>query len=161
MSLFVRFVLIFLVAQVSTISYAGNFKYKKIKRFKKLSSFKSVKLFERSLKRYEKKCFDATTSLRCFVKGSLWDRELNIYYRKLRSVLNPTEKKALKKSQRNWLKGRNLSLKFNIMMLQKKYRGPGSRSVKATMMRDGVSRLVAPMIKSRALLLKEWYKEYN
>lgn len=40
------------------------------------------------------------------------DKELNIAYKELRSLLNKSEKKALKKTQLNWIKERNSNCSF-------------------------------------------------
>ena len=75
----------------------------------------------------------------------MWDRELNIYYKKIYSKLDKKGKKLLKNSQRAWLKERDMSIKFNSMLLDKNYIESGTLYL---LTRAGeVDSIITPIIK--------------
>lgn len=142
----------------STNTFA--FKNKNINDFKTLSKFKTVKEFDTYYNRYTQKCLDngfgGTGSIPCYVGYKLWDRELNIYYKKLSSKLNNQDKKTLKNSQRQWLKSRDLDMVFNSKVMDKIYTEEGTMY---QLIRSGHAHdLALEIIKERALTLKRWYQ---
>lgn len=146
---------------LSTSSFA--FEHKDIGSFKTLSNFNTVEEFEEYIRIYEQECLDngygGTGSIPCFVSYELWDKELNIYYEKLMSKLNPNEKELLKNSQRKWIESRDLTIKFNSKMLDKVYTEEGTMYL---LVRAGdADENMSKVIKERALYLKNWYDRLN
>ncbi len=148
----------FLLLCHSGISHAVDYQYKKAENFQPLSSFQSVEAFETEFEGYVQHCLDntygGTGGIPCFIGRDIWDRELNIYYKKLASKLDKSGKALLKKSQLAWLKGRDLSIEFNSHLLRKKYTEPGTMYL--LMQASDADELITPIIKSRALTLKKW-----
>ncbi|MCX4027808.1 DUF1311 domain-containing protein [Endozoicomonas sp. SM1973] len=105
--------------------YSFNFDYKKINDFKVLSEFSSVDKFESEIAKYIDDYLantgGGTGGVPCYIGVDLWDRELNIYYKKLNTKLNKKEKKLLKKSQKEWLKTRDATVEFMAEFLGDKY----------------------------------------
>ncbi len=139
-----------------SISYAIDFKYKEIEDFKVLSSFQSVRDFEDNFGKYTQNCLDntygGTGGIPCFVSSKIWDRELNLYYKKLSSRLEDAEKSKLKESQVSWLKTRDLSIELINKVLDKKYNKQGTMFL---LMRVGdFDSAISAIIKERALTLK-------
>lgn len=154
-------ILIFALLCQINISYAIDFQYKTIKDFDTLSSFKSPKEFETNYKKYIQNCLDntggGTGGISCFIGYEMWDRELNIYYKKLYALLNKNERKLLKQSQKDWLKERDSSIKFNSLLLDNIYTGSGT--MYASMRAGDADATATPIVKQRALLLKMWYDQ--
>ena len=149
-----------LLCQVYTLSYAIDYQYKEVKDFDVLSSFKSIEEFEANYGKYVQDCLDntygGTGGTRCFIGYEMWDRELNIYYKKLYSQLDKNGKQLLKKSQKAWLKERDLSIDFVSFLLDKKYTEPGTMYL---LMRAGdADSMITPIVKQRALMLKKWFE---
>lgn len=141
-------------------AHSLNFEYKKVNDFDVLNSFKSVSEFEESYSSYVQNCLDntggGTGGVSCFIGSKLWDRELNIYYKKLGAILNNKENSLLKKSQRAWIKERDASVEFNSMILNRDYSEQGTMY---SLMRAGaVDRMITPIIKERVLVLKRWHE---
>lgn len=146
---------------VPFIAFAGYYPYKKANDFKKLESFQSVEQFEAYYKEYVQHCLDntggGTGGISCFVSYDLWDRELNLYYNKLMSLLEEKERKLLKESQLAWIKEKEKTVEFNSALLDKKYTEPGTMYL---LMRAGdADRTITPIVKNRALLLKKWLED--
>ena len=146
---------------LSSTSFA--FEQKTVEELKKLSDFKTVDEFVNYQNNYTQECLDngygGTGSIPCFVSYELWDKELNIYYEKLMSKLNPNEKELLKNSQRKWIESRDLTIKFNSKMLDKVYTEEGTMYL---LVRAGdADENMSKVIKERALYLKNWYDRLN
>ncbi len=139
---------------------AVEYPYKKADDFETLESFKSVEKFEASYKHYIQQCLDntygGTGGIPCFVGYDLWDRELNIYYKRLMKVLGEKEKKLLKESQIAWIKEREKTINFNSAILDKKY--PTTGTMYMLMRADDADEMITPIVKQRALLLKNWFE---
>jgi uncharacterized protein YecT (DUF1311 family) len=155
-----KIIMFFFLYQVYTLSYAVDYDYKEVKDFDVLSSFKSIEEFEANYEKYVQHCLDntygGTGGIPCFIGYEMWDRELNIYYKKLYSQLDNNGKQLLKKSQKAWLKERDLSIRFNSLLLDKKYTEQGTMFL---LMRSGdADSMITPIIKQRALILKKWFE---
>ena len=139
------------------------FENKDIDTFLKLESFETVEKFESYINKYTQECLDngfgGTGSIPCFVSYELWDKELNIYYRKLMSKLTAKEKELLKESQKKWLESRDKTIEFNSLMLDKNYDQEGTMFLldRANVADSDISEI----IKNRALYLKNWYDKLN
>lgn len=139
------------------------FENKDIDSFLKLESFETVEKFESYINKYTQECLDngfgGTGSIPCFVSYELWDKELNIYYRKLMSKLTAKEKELLKESQKKWLEFRDKTIEFNSLMLDRNYDQEGTMFLlaRASVADSGISEI----IKNRVLYLKNWYDKLN
>jgi uncharacterized protein YecT (DUF1311 family) len=137
-----------------------DFAYKTVKDFKTLETFKSVEAFEASFADYVQECLDNTGGgsggVRCVaLEYELWDRELNIYYERLLKKLKPKEKALLKESQRQWIAVRDGTIAVNSALLDRRYDTSGTMY---QLMRAGdAARIIVPMVKQRALMLKDMY----
>ncbi|PZQ08190.1 MAG: DUF1311 domain-containing protein [Aliarcobacter butzleri] len=139
------------------------FENKDIDSFLKLESFETVEKFESYINKYTQECLDngfgGTGSIPCFVSYELWDKELNIYYRKLMSKLTAKEKELLKESQKKWLEFRDKTIEFNSLMLDRNYDQEGTMFLLA---RASVADSdISEIIKNRVLYLKNWYDKLN
>jgi len=134
--------------------------YKKLDNFKTLESFKSIEAFESAHEKYTQECLDnsggGSGAAECFIGYEMWDRELNIYYNKLMSKLGTKEKTLLKESQQAWIKDRDKSIDFNSQLLDNEYTEPGT--MYEAMRAGDVDRIMTPVNKQRALLLKTWFE---
>lgn len=144
----------------ASMVFAGGFQYKNIHDFKTLESYKSIDEFEASYQKYVKSCLDDTGggsgAVPCFIGYEMWDRELNIYYNKLMKILGTKEQNLLKESQLAWIKERDKSIIFNSQLLDNKYTEPGTMYL--SMRAGDVDRIMTPVVKQRALILKNWYE---
>lgn len=139
-------------------AYSIDFEYKSVDDLSELSSFESVDDFESSYGDYIQSCLDNTGGgsggTPCLIASKLWDRELNIYYSRLRKVLSEKEKDSLKQSQLVWLEDRDKTLEFNSILMDRVYPPQGTMF---QLMRSGdVSGVAVSIIKQRSLLLKSW-----
>lgn len=155
---FKKFLIILLsIITFSNVSFA--FEHKEINSFKKLSDFKTVEEFEKYYNDYTKECLDkgfgGAGSIPCFVASELWDRELNIYYKKLYNKLEANEKILLKNSQKKWLETRDLTIELNSILLNK---NSGEGTMYLLMKAGDRDSIISPIIKQRALILKKWYE---
>ena len=152
------FTLAFLSVCQSSLSYAVDFEYKETKDFAALETFKSVEAFETDYGKYVQQCLDtfggSSGGIPCFIGHELWDRELNTYYNKLAAKLNKNDKALLKKAQIAWLKQRDLNIEFTSKLLDKKYTEQGT--MYQFMRAEEANSLLTPVIKQRALMLKQW-----
>ena len=86
-----RKIVIGILGLITLASNSLAFENKNIKSFKTLSEFKTTNEFEKYYNSYTQECLDngfgGTGSIPCFVGYELWDKELNIYYKKLSSKL--------------------------------------------------------------------------
>lgn len=144
-------------------AWAYSYEYKSINDFKGLSSYNSIEEFEASYQKYVQDCLDntggGTGGIPCHIGYEIWDRELNYFYKKLTRILNKKELIVLKESQRAWIKERDLSIDFNSMLLDREYTSQGS--MYALMRSGSADKLITPIIKQRALVLKRWYEFKN
>ncbi len=155
------FCLVVICLITSSVTFAIDYNYKKIDDFKTLESFKSVDEFEAYYKEYIQNCLDntggGTGGIQCFNSYDIWDRELNIYYKKLMSILGKKEKQMLKASQLAWINERDKSIDFNSSLLDIEYKN--EMGTMYALMRTGdADRLITPIIKQRALQLKSWFE---
>ena len=145
---------------LTSVSFASEFKEREIKDFRSLDSFDSVSQFDQYIEGYTQECLDnsygGSLSVRCFVAYELWDRELNKYYKLLRKSLSSEDQAALKAGQLSWLKSRDETIAFNNTVLNQRY--AGQRGTMYTALRaDEANAAMAPVIRQRALLLKQWH----
>ena len=110
------------------VAQEGGFELRDAKDFKTLDEFPSVAAFEQVYEDYNKRCWDyygaCSASANCTaLRGGLWDRELNIQYRKLMAQLAPAQKEKLKEAQRQWLKMRDSAAALSQSLLAKLYSG--------------------------------------
>ena len=138
----------------------GGFEPREAKDFKTLDEFPSVAAFEQVYEDYNRRCWDyygaCSASANCTaLRGVLWDRELNIQYRKLMAQLAPSQKEKLKESQRQWLKMRDSSDALSQSLLAKLYSGHEGTMYQALSTVDW-DKMTTPAIRERALLLKSW-----
>lgn len=141
-------------------TFAIGFLYREANDFKTLENFETVEAFEASYASYIQDCLDntggGTGGIPCLIADQLWDRELNIYYKKLLSKLDGKGKELLKRSQQEWIQSRNLALKFSSQLLDTVYKEPGTMFL---LMRAGDNHeALASMVKQRALWLKGWFE---
>ena len=143
---------------LSSTSFA--FEQKTVEELKKLSDFKTVDEFVNYQNNYTQECLDngfgGSGSIPCFVSYKLWDRELNIYYKKFFNLLNKREQEYLKKLQTIWLETRDLTMEYNNMLVSEEYSDEGS--MYELLAAGHLDKLNTPMVKERALLLKSWYE---
>lgn len=147
-----------------SISLAIDYNYKKLADFKTLKSFKSVDAFESYYGKYVQECLDntggGTGGIACLISSDIWDRELNIYYKKLMNVLGKKEKQLLRTSQRTWIKERDQSIKFISSLLDIEYEGK-SGTMYLLMRAGDADSLKMPIVKHRALQLRRWFEFYE
>ena len=143
----------------SSITFAFDYKYKKIDDFKTLESFKSVSEFESYYYIYIQDCLDHTGGgiggKPCLIGYEMWDRELNIYYKRLMKTLGEKEKALLREAQRAWIKERDNSIAFNSRLLDIKYKNKIG-TMDALIRAEDADDMITPIVKQRALLLKKW-----
>jgi len=157
-----KYYAIFILLLFSTHAYASSlgYEYKPLSEFERLKSFSTIDEFEESYAGYVQDCLDktggGTLGIPCFVGSQLWDRELNDYYKKLSSVLNIKGNRVLKESQRTWINERDKSIDLNSMILDRKFPHEGTMFV---LIRAGkAEEIITPIIKQRALLLRQWFE---
>ncbi len=150
---------LFIFLITPSVTFAIDYKYKKIADFKTLESFKSVNEFEAYYNEYIQDCLDntggGTGGIPCFIGYDMWDRELNIYYNRLVKILGEKEKELLKEAQLAWIKERDNSIAFNSRLLDNKYEKE-SGTMYALIRAGDADDMITPIVKQRALLLKKW-----
>lgn len=150
---------LFLATSQTVLAQTG-FAYKSAKDFKTLEHFSSVEGFEASFTGYVQDCLDntggGTGGIRCTaLEYELWDRELNLHYGRLLNKLKPKEKALLQANQRQWIAYRDNAIALNSSLLDRRYDTAGTMY---QLMRAGdAARIVTPMVKQRALMLKAMY----
>lgn len=146
---------------ITSISFAVDYQYKKMDDFKTLESYSSIDEFESSYKKYTQHCLDNTFGgsggIPCLIGYDMWDRELNIYYDKLMKILGPKEKNLLKESQLAWIKERDKSIDFNSRLLDNEYNKKDG-TMYLLMRAEDADEMITPIVKQRALVLKEWFE---
>jgi uncharacterized protein YecT (DUF1311 family) len=156
MKLFFFAATLLVIFSVSSV-HSFDFTTKTKNDFPQLSKFQDVDAFENHYWEYIQTCLDntggGTRGTLCFIGHEMWDRELNFYYKELYGKLDKAGKKALKQSQIAWLKARDLSIKFNSILLDRKYQE--EQGTMFSLMRAGdADKMTVPIIKQRALYLK-------
>jgi len=150
-----------LIKSFETIEGSG-FTPKKVGDLKTLSEFENTEKFESYWKGHQKECFDylgtGRASKYCHIGSEVWDRELNIYYKKLRSVLYGPELDNLKVSQLDWIKSRDKLIALIKPLTSEKYKDQGGTLYYAVTGSNN-DRLITPIIKERALILKMLFEE--
>jgi uncharacterized protein YecT (DUF1311 family) len=142
----------------AALGQGDGFAYKTVKDFKTLETFRTVDAFETSFAGYVRDCLDntggGTGGIRCEeITYDLWDRELNIYYARLLKVLKPKEQALLKENQKQWLTYRDNAIAIDSALLDRRYDTQGTMY---QLMRSGdASRIITPMVKQRALMLRD------
>jgi uncharacterized protein YecT (DUF1311 family) len=149
--------LFFATAQ-AVLAQAAGYAYKTVKDFKTLASFRSVQAFEASFAGYVQHCLDntggGTGGIRCVeLSYEMWDRELNTYYGRLMKALKPQEQALLKENQKQWLIFRDNAIAINSALLERRYDMHGTMYF--LMRADDASRIMTPMVKQRALMLRD------
>ena len=95
----------------------------------------------------------------CFKLYELWDRELNIQYKRLREKLDAPGKKKLTDSQRDWLTFRDSTIAFSSHVLDFNYSAPGTMWIA---IRAGVAdTAMAKVVRNRTLMLLDWEKRWS
>ncbi|NVK36554.1 MAG: DUF1311 domain-containing protein [Gammaproteobacteria bacterium] len=126
-----------------------------------LRDFDSEELFENHLQKIKTECLGksmgGSRAVSCFSAYSeAWDKELNYYYNLLKSELTEENQDLLKSAQLSWIKNRDSAIDFNSALLDAKYEDKQGTMYVA--MRSGdASRAISPIIRNRALLIKQWY----
>ena len=149
------------VVVLLALPVAAEYPYKTVKDFRTLEHYKDVDAFEAAYAKYEQDCLDntggGTGGIRCETLGhELWDRELNIYYERLLKALDEPQKKLLKDSQRQWIEVRDNAIKLNSALLDRHYDTSGTMY---QLMRSGdAARIITPIVKQRALMLKAMWE---
>jgi len=128
---------------------------------KHLADFESLQVFDDYLDETQQTCIDnalgGARTVACFgAYEQAWDYELNHYYKLLRSVLSDEDKAVLKQAQLAWIKYRDETSRFNRRVVSKKYEGQ-SGSMYTAIRAGDESNVDAPVIRERALLLRQWY----
>lgn len=150
-----------LIGSLLTMVSVSAFEHKKIDDFKTLDAFSSAVEFEAYYGGYIQDCLDHTGGgaggIACLIGYDIWNRETTIYYDKLMSILGDGEKKLLKESQTAWTKERDATIAFNSALLDIKYRDePGTMA--ALLRAEEADAVIVPIVRERALLLKNWFE---
>lgn len=149
------------VLVLANASGAQDSTAKGLEDWKPLAEFESVEAFEQQLAGEQKECLarsgGGTLAATCFHLYELWDRELNIQYKRLRSALDTAGKEKLTRSQKDWITYRNSTFAFNTHMLDFSYSAPGT--MWASIRTDVGIRAMARVARDRTLLLLEWEKQ--
>ena len=136
------------------------FNYKKAEAFQALEAVTSVAAFESDIEKYTQECLDNTGGgsggIPCFIASTLWDRELNSYYKKLMANLPESQKAILQESQIIWIKERDKTIAFNTALLDEKYKSREMGTMSELMRAGDLDNTITPIIKSRVLYLKYW-----
>ena len=131
--------------------------------WKPLADFESVESFEKQLSGDQEDCLTnaggGSMAVTCFKLYELWDRELNIQYRRLQGVLDEEGRKKLTESQRDWIKFRDSTIEFNSYVLAFTYSAPGTMwlGVRA----EVADKAMAGIVRDRTLMLLDWEKRWS
>ena len=128
-----------------------------IKDFKALRQFNSIEAFDRYIDKYTQECLDSgyggTGSLHCLVSYALWDKELNINYKKLHNKLDTKGRKLLKKSQKQWLLARDLDRKATSYCVQNDGKGGTAQMLIASASHNNT---MSSIVRARVILIQNW-----
>jgi uncharacterized protein YecT (DUF1311 family) len=106
---------------LSCHAFGVDYNYKSVSDFPRtLDNFQSVEEFEASYRDQIQDCLDntygGTGGIPCLIAADMWDRELNIQYKKLYSLLDNEGRRQLKQSQQSWIKMRDETCKLHSLM---------------------------------------------
>lgn len=136
------------------------FEFMEPKAFPTLASFESVEAFEKYIGDYMQRCFDRWASsspgAKCPVRSELWDRELNVAYKRLMKVFPDAGKQKLKVSQRNWIVSRDSTIDISTYTLDRHFDVGGTMWV--TPRADAADEVLGNIVKARTLLVIRWEK---
>lgn len=118
-----------------------------------LDEFANVDDFEKNYNGYIQKCLDesggGTGGIYCLIESAIWDRELNIQYKKLYSILSDSERGVLREAQKQWIVMRDKNIEMERSLI--KERNDGTMYV---LIREGdIDKLTAKMVKERTLYI--------
>ena len=151
-----------ITAYVESVTLS-EFRPKEVKDLNKLEDFNTIEEFENYVNDYVQGCLDTggggTAAIQCLVAVKLWDRELNIIYKKLYKSLDEIGMRKLKKSQKAWLLNRDLSVEFTADLLYKEY--PIAGTMYYLLSAAAADRLIAPIVKNRVMTLRKWFESVN
>lgn len=138
--------------------FAVDYAYKGVGNFKTLDTFPTVEAFENVHKAYTQDCLDntygGTGGIPCLIAYDLWDRELNIYYKKLYDRLDKNGKELLRNSQRAWLASRDQTQTLTSHLVERRYAGE-TGSLYLLMRASDLNDSSAAIVKQRVLWLKD------
>jgi uncharacterized protein YecT (DUF1311 family) len=143
---------------VNSNAQAINYAYKQVSDFKPLASFETVEQFEDNFGTYISDCIvntgGGTGGINCMIAIDMWSREVDFYYLQLLQQLPMSEQSKLKASQTAWEQMRDKTYDFNTALLSISYTREGT--LFSFLRAAENDTLITPMIKQRALMLKEW-----
>lgn len=147
--LLIKFILFNIVfCQINPIYGADRSSYKYT-----LDHFNSVEDFEKNYTEYIQNCLATSGggmgSLNCLIESQVWDKELNIQYKKLYLRLSDSDKKILIKAQQKWILMRDENVKMEEELINNNDDGTMNVLIRANM----IDKLTAEMIKQRVLYL--------
>ena len=128
-----------------------------------LVDFVGVEEFEEYLQEIRQQCLDnsggGSRAVSCFADYYYaWDYELNYYYDLLRSVLDDEEREKLRVAQLLWIENRDSTQAFNSS-LSDLYYADKEGTMFVAIRSSHASRLMVPITKNRAILIKQWYED--
>lgn len=151
--LFISGILLTVFAQV-------DYKYKTIEDFPTLEDFGNIDKFEAYYKKYVQDCLDNTMGgsggIPCYLGDDLWDRELNIYYQRLREMLSPEDQIVLRDAQRAWITERDLTLRLTSAITNDIY--PSDGTMWQLLSAGDSNRIAEQMAKDRTLIFIQLIK---
>ncbi len=118
-----------------------------------LDEFGTVENFEKNYNEYIQKCLDnsggGTGGIYCLIESAIWDRELNIQYKKLYSMLNDSERGVLREAQKQWIVMRDKNIEMERLLIKESNDG-----TMYVLIREGdIDKLTAKMVKDRTLYI--------
>ncbi len=128
-----------------------------------LRDFPSVDLFEEYLDESKSDCLNrsmgATRAVSCYSEYyNSWQFEMNYYYELLITELEGKNLELLESTQLVSINYRDVTIAFNSVLLDRVY--AEKRGTMYTAMRAGdASKIITPIIRSRALLIQTWYED--
>lgn len=130
-----------------------------LKDFPTLDKLGSVEKFEAAYAKHAQTCVDegggGAGAAPCFSGHELWDREMNLAYKKLLTKLNKRQQELLRASQRAWIASRDSAFELNGSLLDRIYDEPGTMWIGPRA--DDADASAVMLVKARALLLRHWY----
>ena len=118
-----------------------------------LENFNSIEEFENDYTKYIQDCLDNSGGglggINCLVESQVWDKELNIQYNKLCSMLGDSEKKLIKEAQQKWLLMRDADINTQEAIVDNKFNNDGTMYV--LIKSRAIDRLTAEITKQRVI----------